>query len=266
MSPLRVRTLERKKAIEFTRVVTSHEVVTTLPSFPPRFRFIPVYMTLAACGQADADDPPSDTDTHMSASGMSTPTTMPDASSATTTTAAESTTENPNTSTTDGPIASTTEGGESTDTTGANVDGWDAVVASCGLPTPCQQIVVDCLPDVVCGDTPEEQEYPDAMVCVFEQLAAGSELQFLAFFGNIVGEEEWFDAAAFADGTGVRQNGYESSETLEDSYDEPQRCTLQSTDWFQACLAAPVGDPVHNTCLDPYAWFLDDCRPTATCP
>jgi hypothetical protein len=192
-----------------------------------------------------------------------------DTTEGTTTEATEDTTAGPAegaaTEATEDTTAGTTEGpAEGTDgTTGEPTS--DGVVEACGLPTPCQEFVWDCVPfseSYPCDDV----AYSDALVCMLETMAAGEEAQFVVSFNGLVtGEVEWIDVAVLGAAEGVHQRGIEDPLDFSVTWDPAQRCALKPTVFFEVCLA-DAGDAMqHSECMSPVDWF-EGCAESLECP
>lgn len=150
---------------------------------------------------------------------------------------------------------------EGTDT--GTADG--GLVASCGEPEPCGVAQWPCY---VPGDTDcDGVEYGPAFECAFAALVASEAGQLhVDFNGWLTGEVDWLDVVVVGDGTAVYQYGMEDSLSFEATFEPAQRCTLQPASWFQDCLSEAVSQAHHTECMDPYAWFADDCVETNMCP
>lgn len=141
-----------------------------------------------------------------------------------------------------------------------------ARIADCGLAAPCEGFRWQCSADE--PESCEGVEYGDALVCMLGALAAGDEVQLnIDFNGLKEGEDEWLDIASPGGGAqAVRQYGIDNADGSGVYYDEPQVCTLRPAAFFEACLVDDGGAAQHAECMDPYAWFEDDCVEATACP
>lgn len=148
---------------------------------------------------------------------------------------------------------------------GASSEGDTDFVATCDVPRMCDDILWQCLP-LVEGSC-DAQPYGPEFECAFAVLANAEPARVhLRFNGELTGEVDWIDVVVVGDGRGVYQYGIEEPGSNDHYFETAQRCTLQPASWFEACLAPDVTAEQHAACMDPYAWFADDCMETSMCP
>jgi hypothetical protein len=218
-------------------------------------------MTSSSESSLGATDAPDGSDTIAAAeSGSSS--SSGSSGGATTTTAADGPEPSTSSTTVDATTMGTTD---ALATTGAVGDDW---LEACVAEGPCDAFVLQC-GLYRFGSDPEcvDVAYGAALECAFEMFAEGTPGRFrYDFNGTLSGEDEWMDIVVVGDGTAVRQSSWEDPDAKDLIVEPIEECTLKPGAWFSDCAAAPVGDPLHETCFDVFEWFEDGCTTPATCP